>query len=64
MIKHAFQFLDEKKQRRVSFDFLQQAYKASEHPRVKTREKKVETIRGDFVNAMGSRVDPSGFVTE
>ena len=64
VIKHAFQFLDEKKQKKISFDFLQQAYRAAEHPRVKTREKLVETIRADFINSMSSRVDRTGFVTE
>ena len=37
VVKHAFQTLDDKNEKKVSFEKLKTCYKADMHPRVKTR---------------------------
>jgi calcyphosin len=55
VVKHAFLNLDEQSQKRVSFEKLRSSYKASQHPRVKTREKTAETVMNDFLNCMSTK---------
>lgn len=63
VVKHAWQSLDESGTGKIPWGKIQTAYKADEHPRVKTREKKVETVRAEFVETMGKR-QQGGIVTE
>jgi Ca2+-binding EF-hand superfamily protein len=67
VVKHAFKFLDNEGKGCLEYDRLLEAYNAKDHPRVRTREKKTETIRQEFSDAMGSRaqndfVDESSFI--
>jgi Ca2+-binding EF-hand superfamily protein len=55
VVKHAWQSLDEYSEGRISWGKLQTAYQVEAHPRVRTREKKAEQVRAEFINAMGSR---------
>jgi hypothetical protein len=55
--------LDEQREGRISWGKIQTAYKVEEHPRVKTREKKSETVRLEFIDTMGKR-QSGGFITE
>ena len=57
VVKHAWQSLDESGSGRISWGKLQTAYKADEHPRAKTREKKSEAVRAEFVETMATRVN-------
>ena len=63
VVKHAWQSLDENLEKRVSWGKLQTAYQVEAHPRVRTREKKSETVRAEFVNGMSNR-QQGGFITE
>lgn len=63
VVKHAWQILS-RGAPHVAFADLQGAYNAAHHPRVLTREKKVETVRADFVHLMGARADASGNISE
>jgi hypothetical protein len=53
VVKHAWQFLDDGCIKRVPFDKLLKLYNCQVHPRVRTREKKVETIFSEFEQCMG-----------
>ena len=48
VVKHAWQILDDANIKRVAFSKLEQKYQAIAHPRVRTREKKAETIQNEF----------------
>ena len=63
VVKYAWQVVSGKSGS-VPFEVLQSKYNADAHPRVRTREKKVETIRADFVNLLGEHVNASGHVEE
>jgi len=63
VVKHAWQFLDSTGAKRVSFGQLNKAYNAAEHPRVRTREKKAETVAAEFEQCMGAR-SQGGNITE
>lgn len=63
VVKHAFQSLDEQSQKRIAFEKLRKSYRADQHPRVKTREKKAETVLADFIACMGAKCQGL-FVTE
>ncbi len=63
VVKHAWQSLDEYSEGRISWGKLQTAYQVEAHPRVRTREKKAEQVRAEFINAMGSR-QQGGFIFE
>ena len=63
VVKHAWQCLDDTGAGRITWGKLQSAYKADEHPRAKTREKKTEAVRAEFIDTMGTRVQ-GGSVTE
>jgi len=52
VIKHAYQFLDAEKKGFIPLKKLVESYNGAAHPRVRTREKKVETVMDDFVNSM------------
>ena len=56
VVKHAWQFLDDANQRRVSYSKLASLYNLQGHPRVRTREKKAETVQKEFETCMGGRV--------
>lgn len=67
VVKHAWQTLNETGSGNIPWGKLQTAYKADEHPRTKTREKKVETVRAEFVETMGKRqqggnINEDGFI--
>ena len=55
VVKHAFQFLDTNGTGRLSLDRLCQIYNAQVHPRVRTREKKPESVFDEFQMCMGQR---------
>ena len=55
VVKHAFQFLDQSGSGKLCFENLCKIYDANAHPRVRTREKRAETVRHDFEVAMGAR---------
>ena len=63
VVKHAFQFLDDQKAGKISFDKLTKIYNSAAHPRVRTREKKAETIFNDLINCLGP-LSVNGFVFE
>jgi calcyphosin len=63
VVKHAWQSLDESGSGKIAWGKLQTAYRAEDHPRVKTREKKSETARAEFVETMSKR-EQGGYVTE
>ena len=63
VVKHAWQSLDEKNEKRLSWGKLQTAYKVEEHPRVKTREKKSEQVRAEFIDTLG-KLQQGGFISE
>lgn len=63
VVKHAWNSLDESRTGKISWGKLQTAYRADEHPRVKTREKKSEAVRAEYLDTMGKR-QQGGFVTE
>lgn len=63
VVKHAWQSLDESGSGKIAWGKLQTAYRAEDHPRVKTREKKSETVRAEFVETMSKR-EKGGYVTE
>lgn len=54
VVKHAWQIISRGAQT-VPFSALQENYNANAHPRVRTREKRSETVRADFAVLMGSR---------
>ena len=64
VVKHAFQSMDAGGSGAVSMDQLQKSFNAGEHPRVRTREKRAETVFNDFMNAMAARASPKGMVSE
>lgn len=39
----------------LSLEFLVNQYRADQHPRVKTREKRAETVAQDFIQLMGEK---------
>jgi len=53
VVKHAFQVLDQTGNKKLDFQKLCQRYNAEAHPRVRTREKRAETVMNDFVELMG-----------
>ena len=55
VVKHAWTSLDESRTGKISWGKLQTAYRADEHPRVKTREKKSESVRAEYLETMGKR---------
>ena len=63
VVKHAWNSLDESRTGKISWGKLQTAYRADEHPRVKTREKKSEVVRAEYLETMGKR-QQGGFVSE
>jgi Ca2+-binding EF-hand superfamily protein len=63
VVKHAFQVLNKDGTGQLHMDNLVQIYDAKNHPRVKTREKKPETVMNDFGQALGAR-SQNGIVTE
>jgi hypothetical protein len=63
VVKYAFQFLDTEGQKKVKLDKLAQQYNAANHPRVRTREKRAEVVKQDFIDTIGQRAQ-GGFVTE
>ena len=63
VVKHAWTSLDESRTGKISWGKLQTAYRADEHPRVKTREKKSESVRAEYLETMGKR-QQGGVVTE
>jgi Ca2+-binding EF-hand superfamily protein len=63
VVKHAWQTLDESATGRISWGKLQTAYQVEAHPRVRTREKKSETVRAEFVETLG-KFQSTGFITE
>ena len=62
VVKHAWQVIS-RGAPGVDFMLLQQNFNANVHPRVRTREKKSETVRIDFTELMGARA-PNGVVSE
>lgn len=48
VVKHAWNFLDDQGAKRVSLDKLLKLYNSDAHPRVRTREKRSETVYNDF----------------
>lgn len=62
VVKHAWQVIS-RGAPSVPFQLLQENYNANAHPRVRTREKRSETVRADFCELMGSRAS-DGNVTE
>ena len=44
VVKHAFQFLDQDGTGQLSLDKLSTMFNANAHPRVRTRDKKPETV--------------------
>jgi len=54
VVKHAWQIIS-RGAPTVGFEVLQSNYNANAHPRVRTREKRSETVRADFVQLMGER---------
>lgn len=63
VVKFAWQSLDESGSGRIPWGKLQTAYKVEQHPRVRTREKKAEQVRADFVLCMGT-YQQGGFIDE
>jgi Ca2+-binding EF-hand superfamily protein len=63
VVKHAWQSLDEAGAGRISWGKLQTAYQVEAHPRVRTREKKSETVRAEFVETLG-KFQSAGLINE
>lgn len=63
VVKHAWQSLDENLEKRVSWGKIQTAYQVEAHPRVRTREKKSEQVRLEFIECMGKH-QKGGYITE
>ena len=63
VVKHAWQFLDESGAKQVQYSKLASLYNLQGHPRVRTREKKPETVQAEFEKCMGARQQGS-YVTE
>lgn len=63
VVKHAWQSLNEASGDSISWGKLQTAYQVEQHPRVRTREKKSEQVRAEFVELMGKR-QRQGVITE
>ena len=63
VVKYAWNTLDKKGDKRIPFDTLAQMYQSQAHPRVRTREKKPETVYNDFIACLGEKVK-GGNVTE
>lgn len=63
VVKHAWQTLDESAAGKISWGKLQTAYQVEAHPRVRTREKKSETVRAEFVETLG-KFQSAGFISE
>lgn len=66
-VKHAWNFLDQSGKGFLSLTELCQQYNAAAHPRVRTREKKTETVAREFeeavtARAQGLNVDENGFI--
>ena len=56
VVKYAWNTLDKKGDKRIPFDTLAQMYQSQAHPRVRTREKKPETVYNDFIACLGEKV--------
>jgi len=54
IVKHAWQIIS-RGAPTVDFAALQSNYNANAHPRVRTREKRAETVRADFEQLLGER---------
>lgn len=52
VVKHAFQFLDKRNTGNLLVEDLIQQYRASAHPRVRTRQKSAEEVKSEFANAI------------
>lgn len=63
VVKHAWTTLDKAKTKQLSFDSLAKQYVSQAHPRVRTREKKPETVYNDFISCLGAKAK-GGIVTE
>lgn len=63
VVKHAWQYLDPLGSKRLSMSSLMSKYNAGDHPRVRTREKKIESVYAEFEQCMGAR-SQSGFISE
>lgn len=55
VVKHAWSFLDQSGSKSINFGEMLSKYNASAHPRVRTREKKVESVINEFETCMGAR---------
>ena len=63
VVKHAWNTLDKGGAGRLSFDQLSKQYLSQGHPRVRTREKKPDTVYNDFISCLGAKAK-GGSVTE
>ncbi len=48
VVKHAWNFLDPAGVKSIAFPAILDKFNASAHPRVRTREKKVESVYNEF----------------
>eukprot|EP01016_Furgasonia_blochmanni_P042888 TRINITY_DN5743_c0_g1_i10.p1 TRINITY_DN5743_c0_g1~~TRINITY_DN5743_c0_g1_i10.p1 ORF type:complete len:561 (+),score=190.53 TRINITY_DN5743_c0_g1_i10:73-1755(+) len=63
-VKHAFKFLDKSKSGVIPIEDLVNAYKASDHPRVRTRQKTIEVVKLEFQNAISKKSRDGVNITE
>jgi len=64
VVKHAFQFLDAHRERKLRIQDLLKAYHAEDHPRVRTREKTPEQAMNEFKNAIIKKSSDGAHITE
>jgi Ca2+-binding EF-hand superfamily protein len=67
VVKHAWQFLDDSASGRVPLRKLLELYNSNAHPRVRTREKKPESVAAEFETciaprAQGGAISEQGFI--
>lgn len=55
VVKHAWNFLDQQGSKSINFGEMLSKYNGAAHPRVRTREKKVESVMNEFETCMGAR---------
>jgi len=64
VIKHAFQFLDVNRERKLKIQDLLRLYHADDHPRVRTREKTAEQAMNEFKTAIIKKSSDGAHITE
>ena len=63
VVKHAYQFLNKSGAPCLRIEDVANAYRAADHPRVRTREKRAETVLAEFVEGIQYRA-PDGNINE